>query len=158
MWIFDRQISANVKPIRHKLNYEHFKYVVENCRQADNIEIGLTGFSKQTLIDLYPQLEDGLTGTEGDLPFLVAGTQVVDKEVWYWFLATPLVNSHWLRVTREARKFVNSKLEEHKDKRHLVQVWSGHKASITWLNILNFKEISHYNVGNEKILIVENRT
>ena len=52
----------------------------------------------------------------------------------------------------------NQKKNQHKDKRHLVQVWSGHKASITWLNILNFKEISHYYVENEKILIVENRT
>ncbi len=158
MWIFDRQISARLKPIRHKLNFEHFKYVVQNCRRADNIEIGLTGFNKDTLIEMYPLLEDGLTGTERDIPFLVAGTQIVEDELWYWFLATPLVNSHWLRVTREARKFVNQKINQHKDKRHLVQVWSGHKASITWLNILNFKEISHYYVENEKILIVENRT
>lgn len=158
MWIFDRQISAKLKPIRHKLNFEHFKYVVQNCRQADDVEIGLTGFNKDTLIEMYPLLEDGLTGTERDIPFLVAGTQIVEDELWYWFLATPLVNSHWLRVTREARKFVNQKLEQHKDKRHLVQVWSGHKASITWLNILNFKEISHYYVEKEKILIVENRT
>jgi len=157
MQIFDRQISASIKPTRHDLNFDHFKYVVENCRSADKMEIGLTGFTKESLIEFYPKLEDGLTGTEDHIPFLVAGTQVLDDEVWYWFLATPLVNSHWLRVTREARKFVKRKMSQHKDKRHLVQVWSGHKASITWLNILKFNQVGHYHVGNEKILIVENR-
>ena len=49
MRIFDRQISASIEPTRHKLNFEHFKYVVENCRKADNIEISLTGFTKETL-------------------------------------------------------------------------------------------------------------
>ena len=50
MRIFDRQISASIEPTRHKLNFEHFKYVVENCRKADNIEISLTGFTKETLV------------------------------------------------------------------------------------------------------------
>ena len=108
---------------------------------------------------MYDKLEDRLTGTEeNNIPFLVAGTQVYEDEVWYWFLATPLVNHYWFRVTLEAKKLIKKKLKQHKDKRHLVQVWSGHKASIRWLNILNFKQINHYYVGNEKILIVENRT
>ena len=158
MQIFDRQISASIKPTRHDLNFDHFKYVVENCRSADKMEIGLTGFTKESLIEFYPKLEDGLTGTEDHIPFLVAGTQVLNDEVWYWFLATPLVNHYWFRVTLEAKKLIKKKKQQHKDKRHLVQVWSGHTASIKWLNILNFKEISHYNVLNEKILIVENRT
>ena len=135
------------------------EYVIENCRKADDIEIQLTGFTKQSLINIYDELEDGLTGTEeNNIPFLVAGTQVNEDEVWYWFLATPLVNHYWLRVTIEAKKLIQKKKKQHKDKRHLVQVWSGHKASISWLNILKFKEISHYYVGKEKILIVENRT
>tara|TARA_A100001388_G_scaffold268978_1_gene244727 strand:+ start:5956 stop:6435 length:480 start_codon:yes stop_codon:yes gene_type:complete len=159
MWIFDGQISTSIKPTRHKLNFKHFKYVIENCRKADDIEIQLTGFTKQSLINIYDELEDGLTGTEeNNIPFLVAGTQVNEDEVWYWFLATPLVNHYWLRVTIEAKKLIQKKKKQHKDKRHLVQVWSGHKASISWLNILKFKEISHYYVGKEKILIVENRT
>ena len=61
-------------------------------------------------------------------------------------------------ITVKAKKLIQKKKKQHKDKRHLVQVWSGHKASISWLNILKFKEISHYYVGKEKILIVENRT
>lgn len=159
MQIFDWQIPTIAKPTRHKLNFPHFEYVVNNCRQADNVEIELTGFTKKSLIEMYDKLEDGLTGTEeNNIPFLVAGTQVYEDEVWYWFLATPLVNHYWFRVTLEAKKLIKKKLKQHKDKRHLVQVWSGHKASIRWLNILNFKEINHYYVGNEKILIVENRT
>ena len=159
MQIFDWQIPTSIKPTRHKLNLPHFEYVVNNCRRADNIEIGLTGFTKKSLIEMYPLLEDGLTGTqENDIPFLVAGTQINKDEIWYWFLATPLVNHYWFRVTLEAKKFVKKKKNQFKNKRHFVQVWSGHKASIRWLNILKFKEISHYKVGNEKILIVENRT
>ena len=73
-----------------------------------------------------------LTGTENNIPFLVAGTQVVNDEVWYWFIATPLVNEHWFRITREAKKFVQQKKKEHKDKKHLVQVWSGHRSSVGW--------------------------
>ena len=157
MQIFDWQVSAKIKPTRHKLNLPHFEYVVNNCRIADNKEIELIGYTKKSLIEMYQHLEDGLTGTqEHDIPFLVAGTQIVNDAVWYWFLATPLVNHYWIRVTREAKEFVQKKMNEHKDKRHLVQVWSGHKASISWLNILKFNEVSHYNVGNEKILIVEN--
>jgi hypothetical protein len=158
MRIFDRQISASIEPTRHKLNFEHFKYVVENCRKADNIEISLTGFTKETLVNSFATLEDGLTGTEDTIPFLVAGTQITGDECWYWFLATPLVNSHWLRITREAKNLIKRKKQQYQNKKHLVQVWSGHKASITWLNILKFKETSHYFVGKEKILIVENRT
>ena len=70
MRIFDRQISASIEPTRHKLNFEHFKYVVENCRKADNIEISLTGFTKETLVNSFATLEDGLTGTEDTIPFL----------------------------------------------------------------------------------------
>lgn len=157
MQFFNRQISAVEKPIRHKLNLPHFTYVVNNCRKADEIEMGLTGFTKKSLIELYPQIEDGLTGTERDIPFLVAGTQIVGNEIWYWFLATPLVHSHWIRVTREARDFIKRKKLEHKDKYHRVQVWSGHTSSIEWLNILKFQPINHYYVGDEKILIVENK-
>lgn len=158
MQLFDWKIPTTIKPTRHKLNFDHFEYVVNNCRAADEIELGLTGHTKEKLISMYNELEDGLTGTENDIPFLVAGTQVVDKEIWYWFLATPLVNHHWLRITREARNFIKEKKIQHKDKRHLVQVWSGHKASVGWLNILKFNEIDQYFVGKEKILIVENRT
>ena len=158
MQIFDGQIPTKLKPTRHKLNFPHFEYVVNNCRQADNVEIGLTGFTKKSLIKMYDELEDGLTGTEeNNIPFLVAGTQLQDDELWYWFLATPLVNHYWIRVTREAKNLIKKKKKQYQNKRHLVQVWSGHKASISWLNILKFKEVSHYYVGNEKILIVENR-
>ena len=158
MQIFDWQVSTKIKPTRHKLNLPHFEYVVNNCRIADNKEIELTGYTKKSLINIYPNLEDGLTGTqEHDIPFLVAGTQLFDDAVWYWFLATPLVNHYWIRVTREAKNLIKKKKKQYQNKRHLVQVWSGHKASISWLNILKFKEVSHYYVGNEKILIVENR-
>lgn len=157
MQLFDKQIQSNIKPTRHNLNRPHFEYVVQNCRQADVIEMNLCGFTQQSLIGIYDELEDGLTGTENEIPFLVAGTQVVKDEVWYWFLATPLVNSHWLRVTREAKNLIKRKKEQHKDKRHLVQVWSKHTNSVVWLNILKFTEIDHFFVGNEKMLIVENR-
>lgn len=158
MQFFDRQISARIAPTRHTLNYKHFEYVVNNCRKADEMEMNLCGFTKTSLIKIFDELEDGLTGTENDIPFLVAGTQIIENEVWYWFLATPLVNSHWLRVTREAKNLIKRKKEQHKDKRHLVQVWSNHTNSVAWLNILNFTEVEHFFVGNEKMLIVENRT
>ena len=107
MQIFDWQIPTTIKPTRHKLNFPHFEYVVNNCRQADNIEIGLTGFTKKSLIKMYDELEDGLTGTEeNDIPFLVAGTQINNDEIWYWFIATPLVNHYWFRVTLEAKKLI----------------------------------------------------
>lgn len=157
MQLFDWQISTDIKPKRHNLNFKHFEYVVNNCRHADNLEIGLIGYSKKSLIEMYPLLEDGLTGTEEHIPFLVAGTQIIGDEIWYWFLATPLINSYWFRVTREARDFVNRKKLEYPFAHHLVQVWSGHKRSVEWLNILKFKEQRHYFVGKEKILIVENR-
>ena len=157
MQLFDRQVRTWVRPVRHKLNFPHFSYVINNCRKADEIEMGLTGHNKQNLIAMFPHLEDGLTGTENNIPFLVAGTQVVNDKVWYWFIATPLVNEHWFRITREAKKFVQQKKKEHKDKKHLVQVWSGHRSSVGWLNILKFSPIEHYFVGKEKILIVENK-
>lgn len=52
---------------------------------------------------------------------------------------------------------MQQKKKEHKDKKHLVQVWSGHRSSVGWLNILKFSPIEHYFVGKEKILIVENK-
>ena len=63
MQLFDWQIPTDIKPKRHNLNFKHFEYVVNNCRHADNLEMGLTGYSKKSLIEMFPLLEDGLTGT-----------------------------------------------------------------------------------------------
>lgn len=109
MQLFDRQVRTWVRPVRHKLNFPHFSYVINNCRKADEIEMGLTGHNKQNLIAMFSHLEDGLTGTENNIPFLVAGTQVVNDEVWYWFIATPLVNEHWLELHEKQRSLCNKR-------------------------------------------------
>ena len=51
------------QPVRHKLNYPHFEYVVNNCRVADELECMLMGYTKKNLLQKFNQLEDGVTGT-----------------------------------------------------------------------------------------------
>ncbi len=149
--------KAVKQPVRHELNYPHFKYVVENCRVADEMECMLMGYTKQKLLDKYNQMEDGVTGTYYNYPFLAAGTHVIDDEVWYWFFATPVVKDFFIRITREANRLIKKSMIKHPDKRHLVQVWSKHHHSVKWLNTLKFKRFSSYNVGDEEIYLVERK-
>ena len=145
------------QPIRHPLNFKHFKYVVDNCRVADQMEIMLMGYTKSHLLNKYDQLEDGVTGTYYGVPFLAAGTHVIDDEGWNWFISTPLVKDFFVRITREALQLINRSMKKHPTKRHVVQVWSKHVDSIKWLNTLKFKQFASYYVGDEKIYLVERK-
>lgn len=145
------------QPVRHDLNFSHFKYVVNKCRIADEMEFMLMGFTKTAVLTTYNELEDGVTGTYHGVPFLAAGTYVDNDEVWYWFIATPLVKDFFVRITREANALIKRSMEKHPTKRHLVQVWSKHADSVKWLNTLKFKQYASYYVGDEEIYLVERK-
>lgn len=139
------------------LNFSQFKYVIDNCRVADQLEYMLTGYTKKELLNKYEELEDGIIGTYYNRPFLCAGTYVIDDEVWYWFFATPVVKDFFLKITREAENLIQRSMKKHPNKRHVVQVWSKHTQSVKWLNILKYKKFSSYYVGDEEIYLVERK-
>ncbi|MAG25282.1 hypothetical protein CMI47_06850 [Candidatus Pacearchaeota archaeon] len=145
------------QPVRHSLNFTHFRYVVNNCRVADEMEFMLMGYTKALILNKYEELEDGVTGTYYGVPFLASGTHVIDDEVWYWFVATPMVKDFFIRITREANQLIKRSMKKHPTKRHVVQVWSKHADSIKWLNTLKFKQFGSYTVGDEKIYLVERK-
>ena len=145
------------QPVRHPLNFEHYEYVINNCRDVDLQEITLMGYTRTRLLQKFDELENGVTGTYHDIPFLAAGTHVQNQEVWYWFIGTPLANDFFVRISGEAERLIKDSMARHPDKKHLVQVWSKHSQSVKWLNKLKFYEISHYLQGDEKILIVERK-
>jgi hypothetical protein len=145
------------QPVRHDLNFEHYEYVINNCRKVDEYEIMLMGYTKPRLIRKFDDLEGGVTGTYHGTPFLAAGTHVLTKECWYWFIGTPLANDFFVRISKEAERLIRDSMEKHPDKRHLVQVWSKHTQSVAWLNMLKFKRISSYYQGSEEIFIVERK-
>ena len=145
------------QPVRHPLNFEHYEYVINNCRDVDLQEITLMGYTRQRLIRKFDELENGVTGTCHGIPFLAAGTHVIGDEVWYWFIGTPLANDFFIRISGEAERLVRDSMSRHPDKRHLVQVWSQHHQSVKWLNMLKFNRTDHYFQGNEQIFIVERK-
>lgn len=145
------------QPVRHDLNYKHYKYVLENCRFCDQQEMMLMGYTKQRLLEKYSELEQGVTGTYHGIPFLASGTHILGDECWYWFFATPLANDFFIRISGEAERLIKNSMQKHQDKRHLVQVWSRHDQSVKWLNMLKFKHFSSYYVGDEEILLVERK-
>ena len=145
------------QPVRHPLNFEHYEYVINNCRDVDLQEITLMGYTRNRLIRKFDELEDGVTGSYHNIPFLAAGTHVIDDEVWYWFIGTPLANDFFFRISGEARQLIEKSMQRHPDKRHLVQVWSRHTQSVKWLNMLKFNKIDRYFQGHEEIFIVERK-
>jgi hypothetical protein len=145
------------RPVRHDLNYSHYKYVLNNCRFCDSQEMMLMGYTKQKLLEKYPEFEMGVTGTWHDIPFLVSGTHIIEDQCWYWFFATPLANDFFIRISGEAERLIKKSMNKHPDKRHLVQVWSKHIQSVKWLNMLKFKHFSSYYVGDEEIYLVERK-
>ena len=147
----------NSKVIQRPLNFKHYKYVLENCRVADRIEMMLTGYTKNKVLEKYVEMEDGVIGSHQGIPFVASGTHVIKNEVWYWFFATPIVKDFFIKITHEANKLINKTFKKHPDKKHYVQVWSKHTDSIEWLNTLKFQQFGSYFVGNEQILLVERK-
>lgn len=145
------------QPVRHDLNFEHYEYVLNNCRHYDHQEMMLMGYTKQRLIKKFDEYESGVTGTYHGIPFLASGTHLLGNECWYWFFATPLANDFFVRISGEAERLVKNSIERHPKKRHLVQVWSKHTQSVAWLNMLKFKRFDSYYVGNEEIYLVERK-
>jgi hypothetical protein len=145
------------QPVRHPLNFEHYEYVINNCRDVDLQEITLMGYTRTKFIKNFDNLDDGVTGTYHGIPFLASGTHIMGNECWYWFIGTPLCNDFFFRISGEAERLIKKSMSKHPNKKHLVQVWSKHKQSVKWLNMLKFKQIDHYMQGNEKIYIVERK-
>lgn len=140
----------------HPLNRQHYQYVVNHMRWWDEMEIMLQGYTKKRMLDMFDDLH-GVSATHGDIPVLCAGYQTFPNVYWYWFIATPMVAEHFVDITRNAQKMIEKNEQETPDARHIVQVWNKHQHSIKWLNILNFKQFSSFNVGNEQILLVERK-
>ena len=145
------------QPVRHPLNFEHYEYVLNNCRHYDYQEMMLMGYTKRRLIQKFDEYEYGVTGTYHDIPFLASGTHIIGDEVWYWFFGTPLANDFFIRISGEAERLIQDSMKRHPEKRHLVQVWSKHRQSVQWLNMLKFKRFSNYYVGDEEIFLVERK-
>ena len=147
-----RQANLQVQPMTRN----HYDYVVRNMRQWDEMEVMLQGYTKTQLMEMFDNLH-GVSATHQDIPVLCAGYQTFPKVYWYWFFATPMVRDFFIDITRHAQEMIRENEQRDPDARHVVQVWNKHQDSVKWLNILNFKPFSSFNVGNEQILLVERK-
>ena len=142
--------------LTHPLNKKHFEYVINHMRWWDEMEIMLQGYTKKKMLEMFDNLH-GVSATYKNIPLLCAGYQTFPNIYWYWFLATPMVTEHFVDITRQARNMIKKNEQQTPKARHIVQVWNKHQHSVKWLNILNFKPFSSFQVGNEQILLVERK-
>ena len=142
--------------VTHDLNFDHYEYVINNMRHWDHMEIMLMGFTKPLLVRHFDHMR-GLTATHDDTPVLAAGYKQTEDACWWWFFGTPMVRDFFNEITTGSNRYIEKVMQQHRHKRHVVQVWNKHQDSVKWLNILKFQQFSSYRVGAEEILLVERK-